>query len=69
VTARLPLLIPARVESLGPDRCRVHLGSDSLAQLVQDVVALGPGAEIEGPAEVVAHLHAVGSRLLAAGTA
>ncbi len=65
VAARLPMSIPGRVQALGAGRCRVHLGSDSLDRIAQDVVALGPELEsIDAAADVREHLHAVGRRLL-----
>lgn len=67
VRARLPMSIPARVQALDDDSCTVALGADTLAALVQDVVALGPGAELDAPADVLEHLRAVGSWLATVG--
>jgi predicted DNA-binding transcriptional regulator YafY len=67
VIGRRPLLLPGRVEPLDAHRCRVHLGADSLDALAQDIVALGADVELDGPPELVDHLHAVGRRLLATG--
>jgi predicted DNA-binding transcriptional regulator YafY len=69
VTARRPLMLPGRIERLGRNRCRVHLGADSLDVLAHDIVALGADVEVDGPPELIEHLHAVGRRLLAVGTA
>ncbi len=48
-------------------RCRVQLGADSLDTLAQEIVALGADVEVDGPPELIEHLHAVGRRLLATG--
>jgi predicted DNA-binding transcriptional regulator YafY len=84
VRARIPLLLPDRVEPLtarpggrkaglargaggAGERCLVQLGSDSLHALARDIVALDSDIELDGPPELIEHLHAVGRRLLAAG--
>ncbi|OZM79394.1 DNA-binding transcriptional regulator [Pseudonocardia sp. MH-G8] len=67
VAARLPMAIPGRVQALDAQRCLVHLGSDSLDRIAQDIVALGPEVEsLDAPEEVREHLHALGRRLLGA---
>ena len=67
VRARVPLLLPDRIEPLDADRCHLELGSDSLHALARDIVALDSDIELDGPPELIEHLHAVGRRLLAAG--
>lgn len=67
ITERRPLLLPGRIERLGKKRCRVLLGADSLDALARDIVALGADIELDGPPELIEHLHAVGRRLLATG--
>ena len=64
VRARLPMSISARVQPLDESSCTVLLGADSLDRLVRDVVALGPGAEVDASPEVLAHLRNVGRRLV-----
>ncbi|WP_142049385.1 helix-turn-helix transcriptional regulator [Pseudonocardia kunmingensis] len=65
VAARLPMAVPGRVQAIDGERCRVHLSSDSLDRVVQDVVALGPELEeLDAPPEVREHLREVGRRLL-----
>ena len=67
VTARRPLLLPGRVERIDAHRCRVQLGADSLDTLAQEIVALGADVDVDGPPELIEHLHAVSRRLLATG--
>jgi predicted DNA-binding transcriptional regulator YafY len=67
VRARLPMSILARIQPVDAASCTVVLGADSLHHLARDVVALGPGAELEGPPEVLAHLQQVGRWLAGQG--
>ncbi|GAA1231413.1 helix-turn-helix transcriptional regulator [Pseudonocardia alaniniphila] len=67
VTARLPDPMPDRVQALDPRTCTVLLRGDSLDVLVQDLVALGADFTLDGPAELLDHLHMLGKRLQDAG--
>jgi predicted DNA-binding transcriptional regulator YafY len=60
-------VLPGRVERIDAYRCRVQLGADSLDTLAQEILAFGADVEVDGPLELIEHLHAVGRRLLAAG--
>nr|BFF04487.1 YafY family protein [Streptoalloteichus tenebrarius] len=56
----------SRVEPLGARRCRVRLGGDTLeivAQRLLSLLALDVDLTLDGPAEVLDHLHATGRRL------
>jgi predicted DNA-binding transcriptional regulator YafY len=64
VRTRLPMSIPARIQPIDEASCSVDLGADSLDRLLRDVVALGPGAQLEASPEVLAHLRDVGRWLL-----
>ncbi|SHF80147.1 helix-turn-helix transcriptional regulator [Streptoalloteichus hindustanus] len=73
VLARMIASSPSRIEALGERRCRVRLGADSLeivAQRVVSLLALGVEVTLDGPAEVLDHLDALGRRIsqVATGT-
>ncbi|MBO0877341.1 MAG: YafY family transcriptional regulator [Pseudonocardia sp.] len=65
VRARVPTLLPGKIEPLGTDSCAVALGADSLDRIVQDLLALDADATLQADAEVLGHLARVGRRLLA----
>jgi predicted DNA-binding transcriptional regulator YafY len=67
VRSRLPMAIPARIQPIDEASCTVALGAESFELLVRDVVALGPGARLEGSPEVLARLRDVGRWLAEQG--
>jgi predicted DNA-binding transcriptional regulator YafY len=64
VRARVPTLLPGKIEPLGADSCVVALGADSLDRIVQDLLALDAEPTLQADAEVREHLQRVGRRLL-----
>jgi predicted DNA-binding transcriptional regulator YafY len=69
VTARLTVPLPGRVRALDDATCTVSMGADSLDLLIKDLVALGAEFTLDGPAELLAEVRAVGRRLHDAGAA
>lgn len=63
VRARVPMLLPDKLEALGADRCAVALAADSPDRIVRDLVALGADALPEASAEVRELLAEVAARL------
>jgi predicted DNA-binding transcriptional regulator YafY len=64
VQARLPMAIPGRIKPIDETSCTVALGAETFELLVRDVVALGPGARLEGSPDVLARLRDVGRWLV-----
>lgn len=61
--ARVPMLLPDKVEALGPGRCAVALAADSPDRIVRDLVALGADELRDASTEVRELLASVAARL------
>ncbi|GGM73055.1 DNA-binding transcriptional regulator [Longimycelium tulufanense] len=68
VLARLPTLIPHRVEPIDEHTCTVRFGSDSVDRIAQDLVALGADYTLTCSQDLRDHLRAVAQRLLGAAS-
>lgn len=66
VSVRLLAPLPGRIERLGDDTCRVHLGSERIDTVVQDLVALDAPYTVECSGEVAAQLSAAANGLVEA---
>lgn len=64
VFARLPALLPSRVEAVDGRTCVVGFGADSLNTIAVELVALGADFTLDGPPELLDHLREVARRLL-----
>ncbi|QGK72383.1 WYL domain-containing protein [Allosaccharopolyspora coralli] len=63
VSGRLLAPLPGRIERLGDDLCRVHLGSDRIDTVVQDLVALDAPYTVDCSEAVAEQLRATANRL------
>lgn len=66
VSGRLLAPFPGRIERQGDDTCRVHLGSDRIDTVVQDLVALDASYTVDCSDEVAARLSSAANALLEA---
>jgi predicted DNA-binding transcriptional regulator YafY len=64
VRARLPTLLPHRVEAVDEDTCVVRLGADAVDRIGLELVALGADFTLDGPPELLEHLRVLAERLL-----
>jgi predicted DNA-binding transcriptional regulator YafY len=58
--------VAGRIEALGPDRCLVHTGGESLEALAFHLGFMGFDFEVHEPKELVDHLRSLGERLVRA---
>jgi predicted DNA-binding transcriptional regulator YafY len=69
VRARLPRLLPARLQPVGEHTCTVTLGADAVGPIVADLVALGAPRTLDTDDEVREQLRTTGRWLLDAAGA
>jgi predicted DNA-binding transcriptional regulator YafY len=62
VSARFPPTIAA-VEPIGPDRCTLQVGSNSLDELTLYIGLGGFDFDVHGPPELIGHIEALAARL------
>jgi predicted DNA-binding transcriptional regulator YafY len=67
VLARTYASLPGEVEPVDAHTCVVRLRADSLDLITQHLAAWGADFILEGPQEVLDHLHVVGRRLMEVG--
>ena len=61
--------LPGEIEPVDDHTCVVRLRTDSVDLITQHLAAWGADFILEGPQEVLDHLHAVGRRLIEVGGA
>lgn len=69
VTARLPWIIPIRIQPMDDDSCEIRLGADSIERVAANLLALNAPFTLDAPPEVLTALRALSTHLTTAVTA